>query len=277
MRITEGQLRRIIREELETHVDEMAWKGRIGISGDPGEDTSALSGQPGLRGPNKPGAEKFARSGRFQKLAELQFANIPFDVWTVPFVGAGTALGVRQDELRGRMMPLTPDGMETLQRLGYKGTDRVEGDDLVILYTTMTTDPGYIATPWMIVHALFDSSEISGELSPTWAQVGNDFVEGWSESFPEIGPIIDDDFTGSSWYAALTMRSAREGRIGPQGDALSEIMCQELLTSGGFRFDPDAISEEEVGALTALKGLVRRAAAEFRQAARGKLIIVEVN
>jgi hypothetical protein len=239
MRITEGQLRRIIREELETHVDEMAWKGHIGISGDPGEDTSALSGQSDLRGPNKPGAEKFARSGRFQKLAELQFAKIPFGVWTAPFIGAGTAFGVRQGTLRGRMMPLTPDGVETLQRLGYKGTDRVEGDDLVILYTTMTTDPGYMATPWMIV--------------PTWAQVGNDFVEGWSESFPEIGPIIGDDFTGLSWYAALTMRSAREGRIGPPGDALSEIMCQELL------------------------GLVRRAAAEFRQAARGKLIIVEVN
>ena len=41
MRITEAQLRSIIREELERSIDEMAWGGHIGMA----EDEPYLSGR----------------------------------------------------------------------------------------------------------------------------------------------------------------------------------------------------------------------------------------
>lgn len=274
MRITESRIRRIIREELKKQVDEMAYAGNLGIRRSPDqESTSFFSDEIALE-PNRPGAEKFARSGRFKTLAEKHLANIPGNVWVAPLIGVGAEVYDSVESTRVRTIPLVPDGIEQLEELGYESPARVGGDDIVILYTTMSTGPDIMATPWMIFHAMFDSGESAANVCPSFMELVMGLMYGEVDD-PDLAPIASD--YDDKWFGALTMKSARDGRVQTPGDAFAEIMCQELLTSGGFQINDRGAKPEYIRALHALKPYVKQCADEFRRNIRGKLVVVAVN
>ena len=271
MNAAEKVLRRIIREELE-RVDEMPYMGSMG----PVRSKQKPDDEPALGRRNLKGAEKLATSSRFQKLAAKHFANIPGNVWVAPLVGVGADVVVPQDdrETRFRVENLAGGGVETLTGMGFSIPEGFSTDDTVILYSAETSERGFIATPWMIVHAIFDSNgDVEGSmLSPTWKELQYSVGEGYGRSQfeAELGPLIGAD----DWFEALTMASARNGEIGGAPDALAEIMCQELLTRGGFVFNEDALDPEMLPAMEFMQALVKRAAGEVRKNIKGKLLIV---
>jgi hypothetical protein len=274
MRISESRIRRIIREEIEKQVDEMAYAGNLGVRHSPDqESTSFFSDEVALE-PNRPGAEKFARSGRFKTLAGKHLANIPGNVWIAPLIGVADDVYDSVEGTRVKMVPLVPDGIERLEDLGYEAPARVGGDDIVILYATMSTGPDIMATPWMIFHAMFDSGESAANVCPSFMELIMGLLYGETDD-PELTPIASD--FDDKWFGALTMKSARDGRIQAPTDAFAEIMCQELLTSGGFQINDRGAAPKYVKALHALKPYIKRCADEFRQRIRGKLVTVAVN
>lgn len=276
MRITESRIRRIIREEAQHALQEMPYAGNLGIVHSDSDEESSLAQDVG---PNPAGAEKYARSGRFGTLALKSFATLPQSVWVAPFIGVGLGVSSEGGATRAKFEKLVPAGVRKLKKLGYEATDRVGADDTVILYTTMSTHRGFMATPWMIVHAIFDVdlTTASGHISPTFERIYDRLLNfGDGDEFEEIG-ALDNDLDVKRWVGALTMASARNGKLSRLGDALSEMICQEILTAGGLRLNLEAADPEFVPALEILASAVKTIGEEFRRASRGKLITVSVN
>ena len=283
MRISESRMRQIIREEAKRALQEMPYAGSLGVGRDsyrdedPDAPMSFTADE--LGGPNRKGAERYARSARFKKLAEKHLANVPGNVWIAPLIGVGNNADVDEDpsgysQNRVRLRPLVPDGIELLERLGYETPARVGSDDTVILYSSMTTEKDFMATPWMIFHSMLDSGDSVNRISPLYEELSGIFI--WqSGAPPEIKAITGEN--EDQWVDALTMASARNGKIGTTSDALAEIVCQELLTKGGFQVNPNGTAPKYVEALQALKPYIKRIADEVRSNIRGKLVAVAVN
>jgi hypothetical protein len=280
MRISESRIRRIIREEARRALQEMPYAGNLGGGEHPDPERYGEF-QGGRKNPRA--AVKFAGSGRFRSLAEKHLANIDHPVWFAPVGGPGESLyfDSQDDEdesetsyYRLRVMDLVPDGIEKLERLGFESPARVGGGDTVILYGTTSADRATLGTPWMIFHAIFDSMGGAGWLVPDYGDPENEAAWELGDEVEILYDVVDL----SSWLPALTMASARAGRIDQYKDALAEMMCQELLTSGGFRINDDApVEPEYLEALHALEPHVKGWADDFRRNMRGKLIIVSVN
>lgn len=264
MRISGDRIRRIIREELERQVDEMAHAGSLG----PRRGAVSMD-NPYNPGANPEGAERFARSGRFRTLAERHFAHVPHPVWTAALIS--DPLGGS----RGRSVALHPTGIRTLRTLGFEIPDGLAKGDTVILYTTTSVEWGTLATPWMIVHAMFDRGDNDRRIVPeSFDALLNTIIYGGGP-----GSRIRDSWMSDprGFMAALTMRSARMRRINTLGDAMSEIVCQEILTTDGFQVNDDGVDPGLVAALRDLKPAVERIAEEWRALIRGKLITIRVN
>jgi hypothetical protein len=185
MRITEAQLRSLIREELERSIDEMAWGGHIGLAQDepypnnPDYVSGEVASVNDAQG-SRSRATKYAQSTAWADRAFKLYNNLPFTLWTAPYIGRGKtdtpgegnldALGIRPtivnydykpDAYRVRSFPLV-DSMDKLTHLGYD-VSQIKPNDVVILYTSAATEASVIPSPWMIFHALFDSDGGEGE------------------------------------------------------------------------------------------------------------------
>ena len=273
MRISESRIRRIIREEAKRALQEMPYAGSLGGGEHP--DPERRSGITGARN-NPKAALRFAGSARFRSLAEKHLENIRHPVWFAPLGGAGESLlfDSQGDEdesetsyYRLRVLDLVPDGVEKLERLKFEAPARVGGGDTVILYGSTSASKGTLGTPWMIFHAIFDSLGDARALAPGYRE--------WAVD-EEVGILYRSG--DLSWLPALTMASARNGEIVTYKDAVAEMVCQELLTKGGFRINEDApVDPEHLAALRILQSYVKGWADAFRRNMRGKLIIVGVN
>jgi hypothetical protein len=275
MRITESTLRRIIREEARQALQEMPYADSLESRDSPEPDMiSAVGGELTV---NRSGAKRFASSKKFKTLAKKHFSNIRNNIWLAPMIGAMPSL-VSEDSRRMRAEPLRPDGVNRLRALGYNLPDRIKGNDVVILYTSMVSVKYALATPWMIVHAMFDTIPETMSLCPSFMQIENLYDELAEEEFdnPALARLLHINWFGG-WFDALTMASARADEIASVSDAYVEMMCQELLTSGGLRLNLEAVDPEYHEALLALSDIVKQCAVEFRQNIGGKLIIVAVN
>jgi len=274
MRITESTFRRIIREEAKKALQEMPYADSLESRDSPEPDMISLVGSEFTV--NRSGAKKFASSKKFKTLAKKHFSNIRNNIWLAPLIGAIPSL-VSEDSRRMIVESLRPDGLNRLRALGYALPDDIKGDDVVILYTTMVTAKYALATPWMIVHAMFDTMPETMSLCPSFMQIENLYDELAEEEFenPVLARLNTNWF--GDWFDALTMASARADEIASVSDAYVEMICQELLTSGGLRLNLEAVDPEYHEALLTLSDIVKQCAVEFRQNIGGKLIIVAVN
>ena len=285
MRITESRMRQIIREEAKRALQEMPYAGDLGISHSTDQESeSFISSNLSAAGVNRKGAEKYARSGRFKTLAKRHFDNIPYNVWVAPLIGIGYGAGVNddpEDGARGRVLDLVPDGIKLLERLKFEAPSRVGPDDLVILYSSMGTDTSFLATPWMVMHSIFDTNSMTDELIPGFQELNALLVYGSDEDdvFMPLNNLTDNYEATQDVVQTLTMASARSGQVAGAGDVLAEMMCQELLTKGGLRIDFNTVQEkpEMERAIRELGRRVKRMAADFRRNAQGKLIVTATN
>jgi len=273
MKIKESQLRNFIRQQLK----EMAYAGRLSpqISGE--DSFSQIADLFGYEDPPNPDVvKKYAMSQTFERLAKKHFANIPWNVWFAPLIGTYYEAVVDSDAgSRAILEPLNPNGISRLKSLGYEIPENIGPDDVVILYTSSIMDRGFIATPWMIIHSIFDNSNI-GNFSKTYVDKIYPLLT-YNNNTPHAGTeILDSDNFYNNWRGALTMRSARTNAI-TDLDAFAEIMCQELLTKSGFTINDRGAEQEYIDALYALKPVIKQCAKEFNSSIRGKLIITAVN
>ena len=282
MKLSESQLRNFIRQQIK----EMAYAGRLNPTFGRSDDISVLAGEVFDYGPEEDQKQlkpdvvaRYAMSQTFEKLAKKHFANIPWNVWFAPLIG--TYYEAVQDTAalnRAILEPLNPDGISRLKSLGYEIPENISADDVIILYTSTILEKNFIATPWMIVHSIFDNYNL-GVFSKTYVDKIYPLLR-YNQNTPHPGTEIlkQENFTNfyKSWINALTMKSART-RLVSYTDAFPEIMCQELLTRNGFTINDSGAEQEYIDALYSLKPVIKQCANEFNSNIRGKLIITAVN
>jgi hypothetical protein len=292
MRITESTLRRIIREEAKKALQEMPYAGSLGVRKSRNQDKESFTSGISTGGANRAGAEKYARSVHFETLAKKHFANIPYDVWTAALIGAGDEAGVYDaPELgqRGAVLDLSTEGRQLLERLGFQTPAQIGKNDLVILYTAMSTDSDFLATPWIVMHSIFDSNRMVEEFIPGYRDLYSHMSYG--------GDKDEDEYSEEDWYleplsnltdsfknnlavlSTMTMNSAMTKKIDSGADVLPEMIVQELITKGGIKinFEPVSDNPKIERALHELVVRVKKMAADFRRNAQGKLIVTAVN
>ena len=283
MRITESQLRRIIREEIEGQIDEMAWGGHVGIGSDPidpryADDPEIVNSTFASRlelGGNRDHARRYVAGPAWAKLARQHYANLPFTLWTAPYIGAGYSTMSRDfrpdasasadldDEIDNRMklMPLR-EGLPILRDLGYD-TKGVGTDDFVVLFTTAMTDKDFLGSPWMLFHAFFDGGTPAiSQLVPGWRDI-------WQRFSVSMEPYMTMKAARTKYFTKNPGTSAR--------DIAAEAMCQELLTRGGFTLQSNKKGNPPPKRMQELVPIVKEAAENFRRNAPGHLVTVVLN
>ena len=277
MRISESRIRQIIREEAKKALQEMPYAGSFEPRQSPDWE---LSDEERIKqGENPRGARKFSQSKRFKDLSQKHLANMPNNFWFAPLIGAMTSV-TQEGGQRFRVSPLDPDGLNDLKNIGYNIPDGIKSDDVIINYDISTSHKDFLATPWMIFHAMFDSNAQEMTLCPSLAQLNElmIYIPGDKINDPDFAPLArEQGYKPEKWFKALTMASARNGKIAGINDAIAEMMCQELLTSGGLRLDLGAVSPEYHKYLRMLSDIIKQCANEFRKNIGGKYIIIAVN
>lgn len=277
MKIKESRIRQIIREEAKKALQEMPYAGSFEPRQSPDWE---LSDEERIKqGENPRGARKFSQSKRFKDLSQKHLANMPNNFWFAPLIGAMTIV-IDEGGQRFRVLPLDPDGLNDLKNIGYNVPDGIKSDDVIINYDISTSHKDFLATPWMIFHAMFDSNAQEMTLCPSLAQLNELMIynPGDKISDPDFAPLArEQGHKSEKWFKALTMASARNGKLDVISDAIAEMMCQELLTSGGLRLDLGVVSPEYHKPLHMLSDIIKQCANEFRKNIGGKYIIIAVN
>jgi len=118
---------------------------------------------------------------------------------------------------------------------------KLSGGNTVILSLTQMLSKGFLPTPWMLVHALFETD---------WSHFED---EKWAvdEAMGEMG------LSSRNILKFATMKSARDNNIQSDVDFVSEMLTQAVVTKKGLHFNKEiAKKPETVEKLTRLEELV---------------------
>lgn len=211
-------LRNLIRE----YLDEMAYggmiSGAIGASG--GEPTRKV--------------KRFHETPLYMKKATAAFKNFPFDVWIQPIDNSEELYDVLGIEAPGghRLEIIDFEDLEDkkgdlpldVEKIGSV----VQGGGCVILSVVRNLEAGFLPTPWMMVHALFDSEDAAGDDDSDFSPILTELEEYILEDL-EFGGVFD-----VAQY--MTMASARNNELSGENDVVAELCAQEVIATGGVRF-----------------------------------------
>ena len=185
---------------------------------------------------------KFHSSKKFLKSATHVFADFPQDVYILP-VRANMPYNTRVGAIDGeeaisylealartsefRDHPITGINIDEIRDVLSQGAT-------VIASFSTIKDPGFLPTPWMIIHAMLDSGR--GQI------FGN-----MSSDIENIIYSSDLNADQTAFSKCLTMKSARIGDLSGANDIAAEIIAQEVATRKGFHWEitPEAANQIE--------------------------------
>lgn len=232
MKITVGQLRRIIKEEIQ-RVNEAP----LADVGDFVNTTSRSDDSRDVRA-----AERFHKTPKYRKDAEATFKLFDIPVYIVPiFTSGGTTFN------RVKVVPWE-EAEPLIKESGLK-TENIESElgkgACVILSRSGEMVRNFMPSPWMLLHAMFDDSgsylhknvtiEIQRKISDLQKRGRN------------MGLSVDD--VGYGLLSTLSMRSAREGNLNVDTlvDWAAEIATQAVrneMTTRRYTFSRPKLPDE---------------------------------
>lgn len=230
-------------------------------------------------------AKNLSRSSGWAKTAKQLYENVPYPIWTIAYIGSLD----RDFEMYGRAMMMDlGEGLRRLQEwkeqypenfaeLNLNKLSSVGPGDLVIFYASESQSGlEFNATPWKVFHAIFDSPV--GQRLATWTN--------WEAAFDEAyGHFIDRENV-MAMANVFTMGMARTGRRDPgwfvdtAGELLYDIPAQEVINRRRFNLNEEyleTLDEEDQEVLLNLIPFAQAVGEEFREKARGKFIMVDVD
>lgn len=184
-------------------------------------------------------------------------------VWSHKMASLDYRMTIDEDALSLTQYGVSPERAQELEAAR-------EGGATIIVAKAAELSKGNLPTPWMIVHAMFDSIEGMPLLHDIYSEIYDD---GTLQDIVEA----DDEHT-ENLRKSLTMGSARGGhlRYSTDGDFIAEIMTQAILTTKGFVYKPsgDEIVDDQLERISSIVKDIRPA---FEAAIAGKVINLEVN
>lgn len=236
---------------------------------------------------NPAAAEKFSRSAAFAEKATVLYNNLPFRVFTAPFIGniddpeIANVGGPRRQFPRRDVFPLNDQVLENLRVAGYTIPADIRPTDLVILYTSAGAEgKKFSSSPWIIFHAIFNGDAFDkeiGKLSPSFIELLGFYDD--PDLDDPLYPLVSTAEDNIADY--FTMGAARSKELSSSFiESMAEAISQELLDRRGLFFRKKSREEtppEDVAALAELKRRIVICAREARQNMMGKLIIVDAS
>lgn len=226
-------LRRLIRE----YIDEMAYGGLVGSAVNAKSD-------PGSKKHKKTASvaalEKFHQNPLYLKKATAAFKHFPFDIWvqaisTDLYEEYGEELfGVNDEDNRYDIMGVDDISMYNEEYNFPIDIDKIRsitgGGGCVIFSMVGNLRSNFLPTPWMIIHAMFDSGDYTklGEISY------------------EIEEYIEDELgldRLTDILPHMTMGSATTGNMTSEREITHELCVQEVITTNGVQFKKSGDSE----------------------------------
>jgi hypothetical protein len=238
-------------------------------------------------------AGRYASSDAFKREAEKRYQYLDANIYVLSQIGSFTFKpGTVSEKDKKKYLTRPISKRVTFNNLDTYAFDflkkvkpdidlsNVKNTDTVIYYQTDTiggAEQTFKMTPWMIMHAIFDNGSFSELVEK---QTGFDYHE------PSIHYHSSDSDIVKSSTDIMTTGSARyrknsrfaQIQLGDRqfsGDAMSELLCQELLTKKGVHFNRENLSDEQNLFLDKTKLHVKKIAKWFREYIKGKLIIVD--
>ena len=302
MKISKQKLKQIIRQIIK----EAPFAGDLGsIESETDDDVSFLgavsSGTIPLRGIDsedeelrkklgrqKKAARHYATGKAFKKEAEKRYKHLDANIFVLSQIGSfsfkpGTVSNTKKKEF-------LPSGIQkrvTFNKLGEKAFNflkqvkpdidlsKVKDTDTIIYYQTDAIgnkDQTYKMTPWMIFHAIIDSTAFRKKLMDS---TGIDFYNGLTGPLHPTKYVFDIMTTGSSNVKKNFKGLAQLGTRYPTDDAFAEMICQELLTKKGVHFNDEGFSVDEQDHLFKVGLHIKKIANWFQEYIQGKLIVVD--
>lgn len=217
--------------------------------------------------------ERYFSTPKYFRDAKRYFDNINVNVHILTRPGSTSAAFDGPKEYRGnvRYGVFGPKvAAKTLEQLGFidpslieKVVKYLEMGHSVIVPMAAGIPADFWPSPWMTVHAAADNE--NGVLAAIGREMQNE-----SRAAEILADEIDPRFV-----SALTMKSARNDKIIVVEDMFAEIITQEVLTKGGFRYNPTGDDEVDE-ALQELKEMVSGARQAWEREIKGNLVIINV-
>jgi len=226
-------------------------------------------------------AERFFASPEFFKQATRLYGNLSVPIRIVPIWGSpslgspGARVGSYDPETAGASLedlglpsPLTS---ELSHFLSSGGT--------IFCPYAFRMEKGLLPTPWMFVHAIFDSpiGNVRGanQVAEIFERVTSLMHDLKVAAMDGLGSLMElaPDFSKS-----FTFKSARTGALPHDEfgrDTVAEIMTQAILDSRGFRFVHSELGRFDA-VLAEIEKAVSGARTAFESFVRGKMICVLV-
>ena len=175
--------------------------------------------------------DKYHRSPTYTAKALTTFANFPYDVFVVPVATRKTAIWGNLTENRVKVMTPT-EGLKKLELLREKNNVSIDVEDIesklsggntVILSLTQMLTKHFLPTPWMLIHALFETD---------WSPLEEEKYE-LETAMEEMGLTMDNTIKFA------TMKSARDNLTLTDADFVSELLTQAVVTKKGLHFNKE--------------------------------------
>lgn len=214
---------KLLRKLIQEYIEEMAFGGVLkGIN---------LKGNEEFENPEATThyqIEKFHSSKLFHAKGHAAFKHFPFDIWIMP-ISVPDYEKIFDMEKRYRAFDIE----EIVERLKKYNIDVPEkqlrsivgSGGCVIMSTVGGLGKGGLPTPWMIIHGLFDSySNYAGNT-------------GMSLMLIDLHRFCSEiNLSDRELYDHMTMKSAIKKEINGGDDLYSELLTQEIITTGGVKF-----------------------------------------
>ena len=247
MRITVRQLRRIIKEELNS-LDQMAWAGNLPIvdaqgTVDPQDDDPRFK-EPRL---SLKAVDKFHSNPLFAKKATAAFKDYKTPIWILPVKINHKSSKFWQPTEEGRRYDIFDDPNLAVEALRGGGVPEptlqqihgiLSNGGTVIANVAAGLRTNFFPTPWMMIHAIFDSEKIKffdDVYQNVYKMLFTDPISVPTPKNPDRKLTIST----SMLPPLMTMRSARKGKITPHSpeDVVAEMLTQEMVTTRGVHFN----------------------------------------
>lgn len=241
MVITVRHLRRIISEEIrrslsETPLGDVFPTVASRLTPDEEED-SMFGGRDGSEEKER-AVSRFHSAPKYRSDAKKLFRLWDIDVYIQPlFSQTKWELGLEIGSVRSSLMG-PKKGLAFLEKRAGWSKEKVDdtkaklaAGSLVIVSAASGLQKDFLPSPWMIIHAFWDSIEARQGIP---AEV--------DEAYEDLMRYIVDNFSfpGRDRYSKLkscmTMGSARTGKLGDDNDITAELLTQAATSSRGVTF-----------------------------------------
>lgn len=238
-------------------------------------------------------AGHYASGDAFKKEAEKRYQYLDANIYVLSQIGSFTFKpGTLTDRDKKKYLTRAVSRRVTFNNLDSHAFDflkrvkpdinltNVKSTDTVIYYqadTIGSSQQTFKMTPWMIMHAIFDNG-VFIELAES--QTGIDYHKPMMTPHSSANDIVNDSSdimtTGSARYRKNSqLAQIQLGSNSFSGDAMSELLCQELLTRKGVHFNRENLSDKQNLFLDETELHVKKIANWFRDYIKGKLIVVD--